>query len=81
MDHHLIIYGTNISGGVSPWESQADNEPNNSNGNEDCVEMYKTLGTWNDVRCNDTNEALCNYPEAKVLVNDTNDRTPKTGEL
>jgi hypothetical protein len=29
-----------------------DNKPNNSNGDEDCVEMKIDKGRWNDVGCN-----------------------------
>jgi hypothetical protein len=36
-----------------------DGEPNNSGGNEDCVEMMASSGLWNDQRCYVSRSYLC----------------------
>lgn len=40
-----------------------DNEPNNSNGNEGCMEVREN-GEWNDVACNYTIPYICE----KILI-------------
>lgn len=37
-------------------------EPNDANGNEDCVEMDQASGVWNDVPCDATRAYLCESP-------------------
>ena len=34
-------------------------EPNDSNGNEDCMSMYVSTGKWNDDKCTDAKPFLC----------------------
>jgi cysteine-rich repeat protein len=34
-------------------------EPNDANGNEDCVEVSGAEGRWNDLACDQTRQALC----------------------
>jgi hypothetical protein len=38
-------------------------EPNSYGGDEDCVEIYKTTGKWNDVPCSNPNPAIYKLPE------------------
>lgn len=42
------IDGTPLEGHFSAWDGR---EPNNSGGNENCVHMNKSVGRWNDIRC------------------------------
>ena len=57
-------YGTDISGGVYPWG--INNEPNNSDGREDCIEInhriYPSDCKWNDRMCHLWRNYICNKP-------------------
>ena len=41
---------------MDPWLS---NQPNNGNGNEDCVVMDVHNGAWNDVPCDKKKFSIC----------------------
>jgi hypothetical protein len=45
--------------GAATWNP---GEPNDSGGNEDCVEVGGMTGGWNDLACNQTRRALCERP-------------------
>jgi hypothetical protein len=45
--------------GAASWNP---GEPNDSGGNEDCVEVGGMTGTWNDLACSQTRRALCERP-------------------
>ena len=44
------------------WEP---GEPNDSNGQEFCVEMDSSIGQWNDVECNIQRMFACKVPKGK----------------
>ena len=44
--------------GMNPWLSK---EPNNGNGNEDCVVMDVHDGKWNDVPCDKKTFSICEW--------------------
>ena len=44
--------------GMDPWLSK---EPNNGNGNEDCVVMDVHDGKWNDVPCEKKTFSICEW--------------------
>ncbi|XP_077865806.1 uncharacterized protein LOC102803968 [Saccoglossus kowalevskii] len=45
------------------YENWDANEPNNENGTEDCTEIWKFDGTWNDVNCSlARGNAICECP-------------------
>jgi hypothetical protein len=47
-----------------PWGlPPPNNEPNDSNGDEDCVQMVNDFGHWNDARCSSTAPRyVCEFP-------------------
>ena len=47
-----------ITGSPNPFEAWAQGEPNNTNNDEDCVELGRE-GLWNDQECVDTNSYIC----------------------
>ncbi|HEY3355917.1 MAG TPA: lectin-like protein [Polyangia bacterium] len=49
-------------GTVHTWQSWRGDEPNNSGGNEYCGEIYKSDGTWNDLRCTNSLPYVCERP-------------------
>ena len=51
------------SGRRLEYTNWKNNEPNNSNGNEDCMEVREN-GEWNDVACNYTIPYICE----KILI-------------
>eukprot|EP01083_Nonionella_stella_P242612 846126_1 len=54
LDGTPFDYGSNTAGGVAPWAViDGDNQPDNSGGNEDCLEIRQDSNTWNDRRCDD----------------------------
>jgi len=50
------VWSTGETFAYSNWE---DGEPNNSNGDEDCVSASGTSGTWNDVACSTAAAFVC----------------------
>jgi hypothetical protein len=44
---------------AAPW---GPNEPNDNNGSEDCAAMINTGGDWNDARCSDVIDYICEFP-------------------
>jgi len=48
----------------------AGGEPNNSGGNENCMETYITNGTWNDLPCSATNGYVVEYGSPGHLPGD-----------
>lgn len=44
-----------------------DGEPNDWNGPENCVEMLKTSGHWNDKRCTKVNGFMCEKKGIKLV--------------
>ena len=47
-----------VRGGVPMWENWNVGEPNNQDGNEDCVEAYRDA-IWNDLSCFHERDAIC----------------------
>jgi len=52
-----------LSGGpysTRPYGQWLSGEPNNSGGDEKCVQIYTLIrGTWNDIPCNQTYQSIC----------------------
>ncbi|XP_066204748.1 pulmonary surfactant-associated protein D-like [Saccopteryx leptura] len=49
------------SGEPLVYSNWAPGEPNNSGGDEDCVEIYDTNGKWNDKSCAETRLVVCEF--------------------
>ena len=43
------------------FESWNEGEPNNYDGDENCVEMYSNTGLWNDVHCRNEQGFICSH--------------------
>jgi hypothetical protein len=50
------VGGMAVGGLYSNW---ASNQPNNANGNEDCVSMYQNTASWYDETCSNEHAYLC----------------------
>merc|ERR1712200_401079 len=57
-----------VKGDVLLWENWRNGEPNNQNGNEDCVELH-TSNIWNDIPCSVEKEAICQKTKVDVVIN------------
>ena len=57
-----------VKGRVPTWVNwkASDREPNNSGGNEDCVEVYRD-GLWNDKPCSYDKDAICQITKGKHM--------------
>ncbi len=53
---HGRVGGMPVGGLYSNW---ATNQPNNANGNEDCVAMFQSSGLWFDETCSNDRAYLC----------------------
>ncbi|XP_063406856.1 neurogenic locus notch homolog protein 3-like [Mytilus trossulus] len=48
---------------VTDWHTRTVHEPNNSNGEEHCLDMHKNLDyEWNDDKCRNENRFICEKP-------------------
>ena len=47
------------NGAAVAFEFWKKNQPNDGKGNEDCVEMTKTNGKWDDVQCSKKRAFVC----------------------
>eukprot|EP01084_Bolivina_argentea_P278207 475167_1 len=76
-DSSVFNYGTNLSGGVYPWNI---GEPNHF-ANNDCVTIQTeySINSWDDALCIQNLYALCNYPTPIYLFKDNKNyqRIPK----
>ena len=63
-DGTSLDFGKNTSGGIYPWSNFPNAQPNNLNGNEDCVSMKNDRNyTFNDDECDSVSQYfICNMP-------------------
>ncbi|XP_071940974.1 macrophage mannose receptor 1-like [Antedon mediterranea] len=47
----------------------ATGEPNDFNGEEQCAELYTSIGSWNDLNCGDKIPFICKKPYGSVVTN------------
>ena len=47
------------------FEAWGANEPNNFNGNENCVILNVETGEWNDVNCDNSMKFICEYKHTR----------------
>ncbi|XP_033107417.1 macrophage mannose receptor 1-like isoform X2 [Anneissia japonica] len=47
----------------------APGEPNDFNGEEQCVELYTSIGSWNDLNCGDKIPFICKKPFGSIVTN------------
>lgn len=77
-----------ITGEKFVYSKWADGEPNNSNGNEDYIEICRDLKSWNDVNLNDNGnlgrgfilETDIAYNVASIKLSNSNINLSKKGE-
>ena len=48
-------------GSAFNYQNWGPNEPNNHNGDEDCMMMWLYSGKWNDVTCGWPGNYICSY--------------------
>ncbi|KAL5008940.1 hypothetical protein ScPMuIL_014521 [Solemya velum] len=62
IDHSVsprLEYWIDQPGVQAMYTNFANGEPNNHNGNEDCVQIYRKNGKWNDQRCSKVIKWIC----------------------
>ena len=57
-DEETFLWQDESAVGYENWN---EGEPNNFNGNEDCVEIMLNGGLWNDARCRDEKSFICSF--------------------
>ena len=64
----------NVKGGALGWQNWRSGEPNDLDGDEDCVNIFGD-GLWNDIRCSDEFKAVCQINKSKYIFFSVLDKT------